>query len=342
MYKSLNRGSDWSAISPDLTKNYAHWDEGFGISNGGVTPEYTGAEVAGTISTIAESPLKKGMLWVGTDDGNVQLTKDDGNNWLNLTNNIKGVPKDLRVSSIVASSFSEGRAYLTFDGHSLNNFSTYVFVTEDYGKSWTKLNNNLPADQSCNTIREGLKNPDLLFLGTETNLWVSLNRGKSWSKYKDWKIEYSTGYLPTVAVQSMEIHPRDLDLIVGTHGRSVYILPVRSLEELTATNLAKDVYFVSPNTVYRTGKVYRNSMFMTNLVVEPTPTRALFQYYLKEGAKGEVNISIFNASGDKVTTLKGSANSGLNSIYWEDVKAFNYNHPRKNLLTPDIIAWYYR
>ena len=132
----------------------------------GLTPTYSGAEVAGTIRTISESPLIKGLIWVGTDDGNIQLTRDGGKTWTNLAGNIPNIPKDTWVSHIIASHFSEGRAYATFDGHRMNDFNTYVFVTEDYGNTWTSINANLPKKESCDVIKEGIKNADLLFLGT--------------------------------------------------------------------------------------------------------------------------------------------------------------------------------
>ncbi len=257
--------------------------------------------------------------------GNVQLTKDEGATWINVASNIKEIPKDIRVSSIVASSYSEGRAYLTLEGHSLNIFNTYVFVTNDFGKSWTKLNNNLPPGESCNVIREGLRNPDLLLLGTETSLWVSLNRGKSWSRYKEWQIgDFDKGYFPTVAIQSMEIHPRELDLIIGTHGRSVYVVPIKSLEELTVDNLAKDVHFVQPNCVYRSNKVNRHIRGLTAESTQDTRPRALFQYYLKKKLQTNAILDVYDADGKKIETLNGSTNAGLNSIYTDDIVWYYY------------------
>ena len=123
----------------------------------------------------------------------------------NLFTNITGVPQDIRVSNISASRFEEGRAYATFDGHFLNDFHTYVYVTENFGKTWSCINSNLPVKETCYIIREGIKNPDLLFLGTESSLWVSLNRGKSWSRYQNWVLDqYTKGYFPTVKILSME------------------------------------------------------------------------------------------------------------------------------------------
>lgn len=151
-------------------------------------------------------------------------------------------------SRVTASKFEEGRAYATFDGHRNNDYKTYVYVTEDYGKTWKPLNSNLPPTESCYVIREGLKNPDLLFLGTEFSLWISLDRGASWNRYR-------TGDFPTVPVHDVILHPRDGDLIIGTHGRAIWTVPISALEDMTPDNLKKDVVLSKPGPVYMMGIV---------------------------------------------------------------------------------------
>lgn len=333
LFKSVDRGDHWSIISPDLTHDRREWQ----IPN----PTYyetagtSGAEIYQTIRTLSESPLKQGVIWVGTDDGKVQLTMDDGAHWTNVTKNIPGLPEYTWVSRIEASRYSEGRAYLTFDGHRNLDVSTYVYVTEDYGKTWTKITGNLPPKESAYVIREGLKNPDLLFLGTEFGLWMSLDRGKSWSRYQNWEASdngdrYSTPLkanndndkgFPTVAVYDLAIHPRELDLIIGTHGRSIWILSIRALEELTAENFQKDVYFVSPGNVYLLPNIDLNLQLRTEKLPggfsRNTQPGTLFSYYLRQDAAREAIIKITDASGHKVyASLKGPAKAGLNVIHW--------------------------
>ncbi len=300
-----------------------------------ITHEQTGAETAGTITALDESPLSQSLLWVGTDDGNVQLTHDDGSHWINLTENIKGISKDLRVSSIVASRFSKGRAYITFDGHYLNDFNTYVYTTDDYGKTWTNLNANLPAREPCHVIKEGLKNPDLLFLGTEFSLWVSLDRGKSWMKYSNWSLGNNKGYFPTVSVRDLDIHPRELDLIVGTHGRAVYIIPVAVLENLTKENLKKEVYLVPPSPVY---------FFNNRQNIASTPGKRIFNsqpgsilyFHLNKIPDNEVKIAIQNLSGTKdIVELKVAGKKGLNAVsLWDFPFDYRGNFPLP-LITSD-------
>ncbi len=329
LYKSESRGDKWKIISPDLTKKYSNWIDG-SISKTSLTPGYSGAETAGTIRTISESPLNQGMLWVGTDDGNVQITMDNGLHWTNLTDNIQDLPKDTWVSHIYSSKYSEGRAYATFDGHRMNDFNTYVYVTEDYGKTWTKINGNLPVKESCYVIKEGLKNPDLLFLGTEFSLWISLDRGKTWTRYQ-------TGDFPTVAIYDLEIQPREMDLIIGTHGRSIWILPIGALEELTNENREKDVYFVKPSTAYFLGSIASWPFAERDAnVSKNTQPGTQFFYYLKEDAKkNEATITVTDAGektvyGNKaVMQIKGSAKAGLNVIDWNTF-IINRNWPIKN------------
>jgi hypothetical protein len=197
-----------------------------------------------------------------------------------------------------------------------------VYVTEDYGKTWTKITGNLPEKESCYVIKEGLKNPDLLFLGTEFSLWISLDRGENWSRYRNWELDKDNkGYFPTVAVYDLEIHPRELDLIIGTHGRSIWTLPVRALEELTAENREKDVYFVSPGNVYLFRKIY-GSMFqlfegLAGGSSRNTQPGTLFYYHLKKDAQSEARMVITDASGQEVyANLSGPAKAGLNVVAW--------------------------
>lgn len=308
LFRSINRGDNWEAISPDLTTNDP---DKLSPGKGSVTPENTGAEAHCTIITIGESPRKPGLIWVGTDDGLVQVTQDGGANWTNVTANIPDLPKNTWCSRVTPSRYVEGRCYATFDGHRNDDYNPYVYVTEDYGKTWKKLNAGLPVGDCAYVIKEGTKNPDLLFLGTEVSLWVSLDRGENWSRFR-------TNF-PTVAVHDLVIHPRDLDLVIGTHGRSIWILNVAPLEEMTKDNLDKDVVLTKPQNVYllqaRSGQ--QGGWDGDRVWVSPnTQPGTQIAYYLKADASGEAQISIQDASGRQIQQLNGPAKKGLNVMNW--------------------------
>ncbi len=323
LFKSTNRGDSWEQISPDLTRNKPEWQ----APDGSVYGESGGVTSYPTINSISESPLKQDMIWVGTGDGYVQLTMDGGKTWTNLTKNIPGLPDTSWVSRIQASRHKVGRAYVTFDNHRNVDLKPYVYVTEDSGKTWTNISSNLPQREPVRVIEEGQKNPDLLYVGTEYGLWISLDRGKQWTRYQDYRLHYQApssdagreeGYLPSVAVHDLHIHPRELDLILGLHGRGFWIMPARALEEMTVENRAKDVYFASPGNIYlfpthSSDGVDRGSYRSSN-----TQPGVLFSYYLKkDAAKNEALITITSAGGSQVltpTAFQGTAKAGLNSI----------------------------
>lgn len=306
LFKSVNRGDAWKVISPDLSTNDPAKQK---PGEGSVTPENTGAEVHCTIVTISESPMRAGVLWVGTDDGLVHVSQDDGVTWTNVTANIPGVPAGIWCSRVVASRYSLGRAYVTFDGHRSNNYEPWVYMTDDFGKTWTKITNGLTTNHSVHVIREGLRNPDLLMLGTENGLWFSLNRGANWTIYKhpDW---------PTTPVNDIAIHPRDGDIVLGTHGRSIWTMPGWGLEELTAENLGKDVVLSKPGPVYLLGRVGRGEWDGNRIWTSPNnqPGTSI-QWYCK-AEMGEAKITIADAAGNTVSELTGTGKPGLNQVFW--------------------------
>ena len=174
--------------------------------------KHDGAAAYSNIVTIAESPAMPGILWVGTNDGNVQVSRDGGMTWTNVAGNVQGVPKETHVSRVEASHVDAGTCYVTFDGHRTDDHKPYVLVTTDYGKTWKSVASNLPTG-NVNVIREDPRNANLLYLGTEYAFYVSLNKGGEWKRFM-------TG-LPTVRIDDILVHPRDNDLIVATHGRSI-------------------------------------------------------------------------------------------------------------------------
>jgi photosystem II stability/assembly factor-like uncharacterized protein len=306
LFRSNNRGDTWEAISPDLSTMNPNKQRPGKLST---TPEDTGAETHCTIITISESRRTPGLIYVGTDDGLVWVTRDGGQSWTELTPNIKGVPANTWVSRVLASKNVEGRVYVTFDGHRSNDFKPYIFVSEDFGKTWTSLAGGLPDWDCLYVVTEGEKNPDLLFLGSEMGLRVSMDRGQSWTKYR--------GNFPTVAVHDLKIHPRELDLIIGTHGRSIWTMDVNGLEGMTKEQLAKDVALARPQTVYSLGRVGSPWFGGDSLLLTPNsqPGTRVF-YYLKQPVSGDVKVKISSADEVLSDTLNGTNNAGMNAVSW--------------------------
>jgi photosystem II stability/assembly factor-like uncharacterized protein len=205
LFKSYNRGDSWICISPDLTTNP-------GSDKRGNVP-------FGTITTISESPLRPGLLYVGTDDGRIQRTQDDGATWTKIG---EGLPSTLWVSRVVASQYEEGMVLFALNGYREDNFERYLYVSPDYGQSWMSLASNLPSE-SVNVIREDPKQKNILYVGTDRGIYVSLDRGKTWVSL--------CSNLPGAAVQDLAVHPRDPELVIGTHGRSVYVLDISGVRE---------------------------------------------------------------------------------------------------------------
>jgi len=233
VHKSTDRGESWTIISPDLTTNKKEWQQQ--AKSGGITPDVTGAENYTTVIAIAPSPLERGVIWAGTDDGRVHVTRDGGANWTSVEANVKGVPANTWVPEIRASRHDAATAFLVFDDHRRSNWTPYVYRTSDYGKTWTSLATKDVQGYAL-SIEQDPVDPNLLFLGTEFGLFVSRDAGKSWFKWKH-------GF-PTVSVMGLAVHPRDHDLIIATHGRAAYILDdIRPLRAATKETMAKPLHF---------------------------------------------------------------------------------------------------
>ncbi len=311
VFRSLDRGDHWQIISPDLTTNNP---EKYDRPSGGLTSENTGAETHCTIITIAESPITPGLIWVGTDDGNVQLTRNAGATWTNVRDNVPDVPQGLWVSRVEASHFNDGTCYLTFDGHRSDNFKPYVFKTTDYGKTWTNIVANLPDGQPVYVIREDPKNRNLLFLGTEFAVYYSRNSGGTWTNM--------SLNMPTVAFHDLLIHPRDNDLIAATHGRGLWILDdISALEQTTDTVADSDAYLYDnkrPGTQWlriQRGGYGRGDLFFRG---ENPPQGGLIHYYLKAGPSSPVTLEITDPTGQRKTVfVLDDAGPGINRIAWD-------------------------
>jgi hypothetical protein len=316
LFGSKDRGETWGLITPDLTSSDdAERDKRtiFGKAARDFLSRNDGVRHFGTITAIAESPLKAGVLWAGTDDGNLQVSKDGGQTWTNVAAKIPGVPKGTYVSRVEASRTGEGAAYVAFDGHRSNDFAVYVFFTADYGQTWKAVSGNISAGGTVHVVREHPKNPDVLFVGTEHALWMSWNRGGSWTRVR------GKG-LPTVPVDDLLIHPREGDLVLGTHGRGVYVLddatPLVALPGALGEDLR--LFPIRTATEWRLHDHKADTGHKVFLAPNP-PEGALVTYWLKAkpGEKDEVKITVTDASGNVVRELKGSKEEGLNRTNWD-------------------------
>ncbi|MBI5706317.1 MAG: hypothetical protein HZC36_04935 [Armatimonadetes bacterium] len=308
IFRSLDRGAGMTAISPDLTTNDTTKKPG----PPSVTWDRTGAENYCTVITISESGAKAGVIWGGTDDGKIWVTQDFGATWSSVAENLPAeVPRNSYVSRVQASKYAAGRCYVTLDNHRIDDISTYVFVTEDFGKTWKKIVNGMRTDEPCHVVREGTQNPDLLLVGTEYGIYVSLDRGENWTKYKEF---------PTVPVHDIRIHPRELDAVIATHGRSIWTLNISALEELIKANTDKDVFLARPQNVYimnpRSGQqdnwdgdriwAARNTQPGTDIC-----------YYFKADQTGDVTITVTDVDGNTVgQQLTGYRAAGMHVQRW--------------------------
>jgi photosystem II stability/assembly factor-like uncharacterized protein len=295
--KSTNRGESWTEISPDLTANdKTKMPNGLG-GDGNI--QY------GTITAFAESPITPGLLWAGTDDGLVWVTPDDGKNWTKVNDKIAGHP-GYWVSRVEASSSDPGAAYVTFTGFRQDDFRPFIYKTADYGQTWVSIAANLP-NEPINVVREDPRNANLLFVGTEFGVYASLDGGQAWTKLK--------ANMPTQPVHDLKIHPRDRDLIVGTHGRSIYIADIAPLEEITPAVLAKDVHLFTVEPKIRWGRGLETESATTNFAGKSEPSGLSISYFLKTKPKGDVRVRIFKGAA-LINELKGTAEAGLNRVFW--------------------------
>jgi len=301
VFRLTDHGEHWDRISPDLSTQQLTKMIAVG----------SGAENYGVVYALAESPVQAGLLWAGTDDGKLWVTINDGANWADLSANLPAAAKGQWIFRIEASWHDAKVAYLAVDAHRMGNYAPLLYRTADGGRTWQGIASNLPADEPVKVVREDPKNPNLLFAGTEFGLFVSLNRGGSWMKF---------GELPTVAVDDILIHPRDADLVIGTHGRSLFIVDdIRPLEELTTELAEKDAVIFAPRDAHGiyllpgsadwTGKAdFRG---------ENPPEGVLISFYLKSFLGELVEIKIANALDQPVAKFKLTGTPGINRFNWD-------------------------
>lgn len=307
LFRSEDRGDTWRIISPDLTSNDPQKRNA--SDSGGLTRSVTGGENYCTIVTTADSPIDSAVIWVGTDDGKVQLTRNGGVSWQSVASVVDGVTPGAWVSRVEPSRFVKGRCYVTFDDHRRDDMKPYVYVTHDFGATWHSLRSNLPMDGSVYVIREDLENQDLLFVGTEFAVFASVDRGASWA-------ELATS-MPTVATHDLVIHPRDGDLVCGTHGRSIWILDdISPLRQWTEAVAASDAHLFAPRRAtkwqrIRLGRKQPNRMFRG----KNPPRGALLAFYSK-GQQNDVRLEVSDITGNLVWSQRAKAKPGINRVVW--------------------------
>jgi len=308
LFKSTDRGDSFQKISPDLTTNDPQKLQQ--EKSGGLTIDNTTAENHCTIYTIAPSPIDTDIIWVGTDDGNLQLTRDCGKTWQNLVKQIPGLPAHTWCSSIEASRHHAGTAFATFDGHQTGDMKPYVYRTEDFGKTWTSLAS--PVIQGfCHIIRQDLVKGNLLFLGTEFGLFASIDNGQQWFYLKE--------ALPQVPVRDLAIHPREHDLIIATHGLGIQIIdditPLRSLTP-EVLNAPAAVLACQPARL-KNSSISQDFPGDAEFFGDNAPGGATITYYLKKRhIFGDLKLEIIDAAGKVIQTLPTGKRSGLNQVNW--------------------------
>ncbi|MEO7087036.1 MAG: hypothetical protein ABI442_17475, partial [Gemmatimonadaceae bacterium] len=324
--KSLKRGEDLFPISPDLSvktdpaqaKAIAARLDTVEKYTGGITLDLTGAEAYGTVVALQESPIKPGLLLAGTDDGNVWMTHNDGGAWENLTPKFAplGVPWDAYVVRLEPSHFDTLTFYVAFESHRWNDFKPYLFATTDGGRTFHSIVNNLPTSSPqdyLHVIREDPHNRDLLFVGSSRSAYVSIDRGATWSKF--------AANLPTVPVFDLQIHPRDHELMAATHGRSLWVVDIAALEQMTPKVIAQSTYLFAPKIAFQWGEAPQtnlpgNGYGQSEITFANPPYGADLVYRLGAAAAGGAKLIVSDVAGDTIANLTGPGAVGVHHVNW--------------------------
>lgn len=316
VHVSDDMGETWRKMSPDLTTNDP--SKQLQEESGGLSADNSGAENHCTVFTINESPIDKNIIWVGTDDGNVQVTTDGGMTWTNVTSNLIGVPKNTWTYYIEPSHFDKSTAYAVFDGHTRNDMKPYVLKTSDMGKTWKSVvNDQVPV--FARSIKEDLKNPNLLFLGTENGLYVSLDNGQNWAKFEN--------NMPSVAIHYMAIQAEEDALVMATHGRGIIIIDdISPIRQISEKMLDKELEFISLRpAIINEANGFGGYATMGEFVGENPTSAARIAYFMnKRHTFGKMTLEIFDASGKKVADLVPGKSKGLNEVFWN----YSYKAPK--------------
>jgi photosystem II stability/assembly factor-like uncharacterized protein len=308
VHKTSNGGQSWEVISPDLTLN----DKSKQQKSGGLTPDNIGVEYANVIYAFEESSIKEGLFWVGTNDGLIHISKDNGKIWTNVGKNIKDLPEFGTVRNIEASKWEEGKAYATFDFHEVGNFDTHVYKTENYGKSWKKITNGVSQSilSYARMIKEDPVRKGLLYLGTENKFYISFDDGSKWQEFMS--------NLPHTPYYWIDVQEEFNDLVIGTYGRGIWILDdISALQQMPSDISQQKAVLFKPKDSYRFQPVTSNMQFFP----EPSwgqdpPFGAPITYWLAE-ENDSIKFHITNNVGDTIKTLKHKGKVGLNRTWWD-------------------------
>ena len=320
VFRSPDRGLSWVAVSGDLTSGQDRDAlETMGVKGSEIQfSRHDGIQAWPAIVSLAESPKRAGLLYAGTDDGLLSVTRDGGKTWAQIVDKVPGVPKGTFVSEVVPSRFDEGTVYVTFDGHRLNDFETWIFASSDYGQTFRAISSNLKGEVA-RTLTEDLRNPDVLYLGTDTGLFVTLDRGKSWQRLR--------ANLPTVRIDEITLHPRDNAMIVATHGRAIWILDhLEPIQEFAAAQAATaDARLFTPPAyaMYRRPVRDKNYEFWGNQVFlgENPPQAAILSWHQKKPVTS-LELKITDSGGREIRSISGNAlanvnRAGIQSACWD-------------------------
>ena len=311
LFRSRDRGDSWDRISPDLTTNDPEKQRQ--EESGGVTVDNSVAEMHTTIYSISESPLDANVLWVGTDDGNVQISRDAGKSWTNVVANVPGLPPASWVSWVEASRHAAGTAYATFDRHTFGDMTPWVYKTTNFGKSWTRIAGPDHGVRGyAHVVKEDSVKSSLLFLGTELGLWISVDGGATWAPFKG-------GDFPAVAVRDMVVQARDNDLVVATHGRGIWILDdLTTLRGLSNDVLAKTVTFLPGRQQQQ--RLRANGGWVDgdqSYSGENPPGGAMITFYQRSRhLYGPIKLEVLDAAGKVVDTISPPKRRGVNQVTW--------------------------
>jgi photosystem II stability/assembly factor-like uncharacterized protein len=322
LFKSEDMGDNWTKISPDLTTNDPKRQD---KKTGGFSSDWSGAETNTTIVQIAESPLDGNIVWCGTDDGNVQVSMDGGKNWANQTKNL-GVPAGLWISHIEPSHFDKNVCYVTVDGHRSGNMKPYILKTVDGGKTFTMLNTE-GVESYVHCLNEDLVNRELLFLGTEMGLYVSIDAGRSFKLFKN--------NIPKTAVMKMAIHPKEHDLVIGTHGRGIFILDdITPLRVLTREVAEKDFHlFETKSKVINMRKPISNGFYGAGNFYGENPSSEIqiIYYQKKRHTFGEMTLEVYDPKGKLIKSITAGKSAGINVLDFPTYLSIPKAAPTTNL-----------
>ncbi|MBC5814927.1 MAG: hypothetical protein GIW97_00155 [Candidatus Eremiobacteraeota bacterium] len=293
VFQTTDRGRHWTVISPDLTLNdKAHQQP----SGGPLVHDVSGAEYSDNLLDIEGSPVRRGEIWAGTDDGLVQLTRDGGKHWSNVTP--ADAPKYGRVETIAPSPLDAATAYANFDVHVSSDFKPYIFVTHDYGKTWTSITSGLPADQYVRAVRPDLHERNIVYAGTENGIWISFDGGANWQDFRN--------NMPTVSVHDIRFQPEFNDLVVATHGRAIYVMDDMRPVQAIAREVAQGSMLFAPRTAYEYNTINTDEGIYTEYAANNPPTGAVITFYQKTPGKSSPTIQILGSNDHVIRTIKGT------------------------------------